>query len=86
MSTGSIAGRVLDATGAPVAGASVMFTNSPGPQNDIAAVTGASGSFKFSRLVPGAYKILVQGAAHGPGELDAEVAPGETVNVELRLP
>jgi hypothetical protein len=82
---GSIAGRVVDATGAPVAGAPVVITESLQPVSDIAPLTGADGRFHFKRLPPGTYKLAVHAAGHAPAGATATVAAGEQADVEIRL-
>lgn len=82
---GSIAGRVLNAAGAPAVGVSVMFLNSPGPHSDISAITDANGRFRFGRLKPGAYRIGAFGGGTAPAEADVAVAAGAEANVELQF-
>jgi protocatechuate 3,4-dioxygenase beta subunit len=81
---GSIAGRVVDAAGAPVPGASVVLTESPHPVSDIAPVTGADGRFHFKKLLPGTYKVAVHHAGH-TGGATATVKAGEQAEVEVHL-
>ena len=45
----TIAGRVLDADGNPVPGASVAVSSGPGPVNDIAVVTDVEGRFRLGK-------------------------------------
>jgi hypothetical protein len=55
--TGSIAGRVIDATsGAPLAGVTVVAT-SPALQGSQAAVTEATGHYRIDGLPPGTYLV-----------------------------
>src|SRR5262245_6746058 len=55
--TGSIAGRVTDATsGAPLAGVTVVAT-SPALQGSQAAVTDATGHYRIDTLPPGSYLV-----------------------------
>jgi hypothetical protein len=56
-SLGSIAGRVLGPTGAPLPGVTVAIVASAQPHPDIAALTGADGSFRLGGLRPGEYRL-----------------------------
>jgi hypothetical protein len=81
-SKGSIAGTVVDATGAAVAGATVAVVSGSQPFPDIAAITGADGSFRLSGMVPGAYGIAARhGGAEGTAEVEATA--DEAANVEI---
>lgn len=82
---GSISGRVVDAAGAPVQGASVLISQSPHPQSDIAPITGADGRFRLGRLMPGSYRLAVHGAGHASAAAIVEVAAGNQADVEIRL-
>ncbi len=82
---GSVSGRVVDATGAPVSGASVAVSASPQPVSDIAAITGADGSFRLGGLAPGTYTLTAHSTGHAPGEADVVVLPGQQANLEIRL-
>ncbi|MDG4865864.1 carboxypeptidase-like regulatory domain-containing protein, partial [Streptomyces sp. T-3] len=53
-----ITGVVRDASGAPVAGAHVLFTAGPVALPDIAALTDGGGGFSLAAPVPGEYRIL----------------------------
>lgn len=82
---GSIAGRIIDAAGAPVSGASVTVADSPQPVSDIAALTSADGRFRLGRLPPGPYKIAVHTAGRAAATADVLVAAGQQANVEIRV-
>lgn len=82
---GSISGRVLDAAGAPVAGASVVVSDSPQPHSDIAAVTGADGRFRLGGLAPGAYQIAAHSTTHSRGTARVVVTDGQQADAEIRL-
>ena len=56
--TGQISGTVMDAAGAPIAGASAQLTNDLTRQVRT-FTTGSSGSFIFADLVPGNYTLRV---------------------------
>jgi protocatechuate 3,4-dioxygenase beta subunit len=81
---GSIAGRVVDGAGRPIAGATVAVTGGSQPYRDIAAVTKADGRFHFGRMHPGQYRL----AARAKDELrsaDVVVAADQQADVEIRL-
>jgi hypothetical protein len=82
---GSILGRVLDAAGAPVAGASVMLAASPQPHRDIAAVPGTDGACQWRALPAGRYRVAVHGSGRAEASVDVEVIGGRQSNVEIRL-
>jgi hypothetical protein len=82
---GSISGRVVDDSGAPIGGASVLVTHSPQPQSDIAPITGADGRFRLGRLAPGSYRLAVHSANHAAAAADVEVGGGQQAEVEIRV-
>jgi protocatechuate 3,4-dioxygenase beta subunit len=82
---GSIAGRVVDAAGAPVAGAPVAVAAGPQPHSDIAALSGADGRFRLSSLVPGHYRIAAHSESHGSKETDVDVTAGQQALTEIRF-
>jgi Carboxypeptidase regulatory-like domain len=54
-----IAGKVIDAKGAPIAGATVRLLTDD--RNQAAeTLTGVDGSFAFPRLAPGVYQLVVE--------------------------
>jgi protocatechuate 3,4-dioxygenase beta subunit len=81
---GSIAGRVVDAAGRPVTGASVAVTGGSQPHRDIAAVTSDDGRFHFGRMLPGAYRLAAR-ARQSQQSAEVVVAPDTEVAVEIRL-
>jgi len=81
---GSIAGRVVDNAGAPVAGVSVAIGGSSPMHSDIAALTNGEGRFRLSGLAPGSYTVAAnQGTAQGVAQVT--VAPGQQAEVEIGL-
>lgn len=81
---GSIAGRVVDASGKPVAGASVAVTGSLQPHRDIAAITSSDGSFRFGGMQPGSYRLAAR-ARQSQQSADVVVPANAEVGVEIRL-
>jgi hypothetical protein len=82
---GAIAGRVVDATGAPVVGASVAIADGSQPYPEIGAVTDASGRFRLGRLQPGSYRVAAH--LHGRnGSSPAVIGDGQNTPVEIVLP
>lgn len=81
---GTIAGRVVDAVGRPVAGAVVSLSEQWSP-----VTTAADGSFRIDGLSPGEHGVYVRAA---PWRRDADVSAratvreGEATEIELRLP
>lgn len=86
MAVGVLTGRVLDPGGAPVAGARVLVTASPGPVPDLAQLTGADGRFSSPAPRPGAYRIAAYADGFASGEVGVEVpAAGGPPAVEITL-
>ncbi len=71
-----INGSVRDGDGRPVAGARVMFTTSPVPVPDIAALTDAAGRFSLDAPVAGDYELLVVDDVHAPLPVQVTVPGG----------
>ena len=80
----SIEGTVLDAAGKPVAQARVSFTSAPGPVPDVAALTGADGSFILNAPHPGAYEIGASSDALGSGSVAVAIGARDA-RVQIRL-
>lgn len=80
--SGSITGRVIDAEGQPVSGATVAITGGTQPFPDIAAVTNSQGAFRFGGMQPGSYDLEVhKGTATG----QAQVVVSAPTNVEIQI-
>jgi hypothetical protein len=77
---GSIAGTVLDSTGAAVPGATVTITSSERATSDF-VVTSASGLFLKERLLPGRYEVKV-----GLEGFKTQVVPRVIVSVDTQTP
>src|ERR1041384_5868864 len=58
---GSIVGTVRDPSGGIVPGAAVVLTNT-GTSEKRASETDASGNYQFVNLVPGTYRVDIQGS------------------------
>jgi hypothetical protein len=80
-----IAGRVLDATGSPLVGATVALGSSSVPVSDIAARTGADGQFRRGGLDPGTYTVEVSHPDYPLHREPVEVADGQVLTLEIRL-
>lgn len=81
---GTIVGRVLEAAGAPVGGATVAAIRSSQPHRDITAITSHDGSFVFSSMVPGRYRLEAR-AGGVARTADVTVAAGARAGVEIVL-
>jgi hypothetical protein len=66
-STGAVSGRVVDPSGAAIAGAEVRVINQV-DQNTRTFTTSASGDFLFPNLEPGAYTVLAKAAGFKQAE------------------
>lgn len=84
--TGAIQGSVQDASGAPISGAAVEL-RSDGAADPSTEVTGAEGSFRFLRLIPGAnYSLIVSKANFESWRArDISVPSGEVSSIAVVL-
>lgn len=81
---GSVTGRVRsETTGSPLAGATVELVNSDGSR---AVVTDKDGRYLLSNVPPGRATIRVRHLGHDPFELEALIAAGREITVDLSLP
>ena len=76
-----VAGRVLDAAGLPVPGAIVALSNTATGLERI-ATSDITGSYRFTDLGNGAYRISVTIDGFAPASREA--TPGSRVDIELR--
>ena len=84
---GEIQGRVLNAQGGPVAGATVTVGASHEP-TQAKAVTAADGSYVIPNLEPGVYAVTVS-TANGQQVLRQEVTVGredDSIRADFRFP
>lgn len=81
----TIAGEVVDATGAVLPGATVVLTNSRTGRERV-VVTDATGRFVADQMVPGSYKLTVTLSGFEPLDRDGvDVGEGATTQVRLAL-
>jgi hypothetical protein len=81
--TGNISGRIVDAQGLPVPGATVTVT---GPQGARTAVTDTDGRFNAALLVPGVYVVKSELQGFRTSEVkDIAVILGSTATVNLTM-
>ena len=86
LTSGDIAGTVLDPTGAAVPGATVTVTsNDTGAKHT--ATTSSSGGYRFALLNPGSYTVAVAAPGFQSSEQRVTVSVGQanTLNVKLNL-
>jgi len=82
--TGSITGRVTDATGGPVPGVMVKVS---GPQLPAGRtfVTAANGSYNFQRLLPGSYTVVAELQGLGKASRAVNVQVDRDFQIDLAL-
>ncbi len=82
-----IRGRVVDAQGQPVVGASVYFVSVPGSQPDSAMLSGEDGSFALPGVnTVGTYRVGASSAGLS-GEAEITILPDSTVmevNIQMK--
>jgi len=81
MREGLIAGRVINAAGAPIEGAVVGVTG----REHSRVMTEADGTFQSVPLAPGAAELVVTANGYDAATVRAEVVAGQTANIVLRL-
>lgn len=84
-----VSGRVLDDMGAPVAGASLQLSFSVQPRV-FQKISGADGSFLFSNVPAGSWRLSASAAGFAETDLPGEIRVGEepaasVAGIELRL-
>ena len=80
---GALAGRVVAASGAPVADAVVTATAAGGATRR--ARSGADGAWRLNRVPPGRWTVRATRVGYTSAEQAVEVAAGAEARVELRL-
>ncbi len=79
-STGSVTGRVISSTGAVAAGVEVSLV-----ELRRRTTTSADGTFRFDRVPPGRYLVLVESPRLGSSVGSIQVTPGATAEVDIEL-
>ncbi len=93
MPTGTLAGRVIDVTGAPVAGVDIELTSDiagAGSIDDVGKRTNAKGRFEIYDVTAVVYDVIVYafddfGTKEMLGHARATVRPGRTTNVTITI-
>jgi protocatechuate 3,4-dioxygenase beta subunit len=83
---GRVVGRVTDAAGKPVHGASVVLARADSTAAERREATGETGGFDFSGVQPGVYLLRASGAGFRERVVRVELAPAELESVIARLP
>jgi hypothetical protein len=78
-------GKVVDAQGQPLAGASVYILKGPAQVPDIAQITGPDGQFAMSVPKAGRYRFGANLPGHAPSEQDVDVGTTGSDPIEIRL-
>jgi hypothetical protein len=80
-----VSGTVRDPDGEPVEGARVYFAGGPGQFPDIAALTGADGSFTLSVPTAGTYEVECAAEGYTTNRDAVDAIEGEETRLDLRL-
>ena len=83
---GSLRGLITDEFGAAIVGASVTLTDASGAQKT--ATTNADGTYNFTGLAPGKYKVHAVAAGFATsedGEVDLTAARRDPFNISLKI-
>ena len=81
--TGTIAGRIVDAQGLAVPGVTVTVT---GPQGTRTAVSDAAGRFTIPLLTPGAYTVRAElQGFKAAQQQNVNVSLGQTIDLDVRM-
>ena len=81
----TIAGRVVDEDGAPVAGAAVTIASTYLPAGEESLETDGAGAFRLADLPAGLYDVFVEIGPRHAELRDVRVADGGTARVEIVL-
>jgi protocatechuate 3,4-dioxygenase beta subunit len=83
---GRVVGRVTDAAGKPVRGATVVLVAADSAASPARReVTGETGGFDFSAVQPGAYTLRASGTGFREQVVRVEIAPAQLQSVIARL-
>lgn len=82
--TGSVLGRVTDASGSSVRGASVTLTNLANNQAE-KTTTGEQGDYTFPLIPPGAYRVVVEAAGFKQFSRDFTLEVDQKARVDVPL-
>jgi protocatechuate 3,4-dioxygenase beta subunit len=84
---GRVVGRVTDATGKPVQGASVVLVAADSAGTPARrGTTGETGGFDFAAVQPGVYLLRASGTGYRERVVRVELAPARLESVIARLP
>jgi len=84
ISTGSIVGTVTDPSGAVVGGAKILIVNK-GTNQTVTSTTTSSGAFSSGALIPGDYKVRVEGKGFKTEEVSVVVQVNTTASANVKL-
>jgi hypothetical protein len=81
----SIYGKVTDPQGKPVPQAAVLFTGDSPTHPDIAALTNATGDYRYTNLAPGLYTLMVNAEGFPTQTQQIQVNSGEDAQLDFHL-
>lgn len=79
-----ISGRVLTASGAPIADAVVMIADGPS-HRDIAMLTDAAGRYRLDNLTAGTYTLLVNAEGYDASQRNISIDQTGTAELDFNL-
>lgn len=82
---GAISGVVVDSSGNPVGGASVLLFDGIAIDQIDEDFTDSNGAFDFTRLTPGDYSLTAVAFCCGFGNASVTVTGGQTTSVTITL-
>ncbi len=81
----AIAGVVVDDHGAPLPWVTVSLGGASPEHRDIGAVTDGEGRYRFGRLEPGVYTVLVNAEGHPLREKQVKAGAGQLARLDFQL-
>jgi hypothetical protein len=81
---GALTGLIIDPSGARIANATVTLVSTTTDSRNVVK-TGSEGSYSFSSLVPGSYRLRVEASGFRTSIIDLEVEVGRVRQIDIAL-